>query len=153
MALDLEKMTPQQLRTLIQNADQRGAAELSASAFKQLCKIQPGVETNDGLAADDPVRIEFWRAINAAEELRTRANGKTTRLSRTRQKAGREGIVATMEAMALKAAPSEGFRILIEGGHPEFVFEHIIARHPNRFSGSAVKAAHARLVDHGIRLA
>ena len=148
MALDIAKLSADKLRTLIKNADAKGEKELSAKAFKQLCAIQPAAAVDDGLPADDPIRIAFWRAVHAAEEIRTQANGRTTRLARTREKAKRDGIIATMEAMALKSQPSEGFSILVDGGHPEFVFEHIIATHPERFSKPAIEAARLRLAKH-----
>lgn len=152
MAIDLQKLTADQLRTLIVNCEKRGEVELAALAFKRLCAIQPAAATDEGLPADDPIRLAFWQAMYAAEEIRTRANGRTTRLSRTREKAKRDGIVATMEAMALKPAPSEGFAILTEGGHPEFTYEFIIAAHPDRFSAAAVTASRKRLHDKNIDL-
>ena len=150
MPVDLLKLTPEQLRTLIVNADRLGDRDLSARAFKQLCAVQPAAAVDDGLPADDAVRIAFWKALFAAEELRTAANGRTTRLSRTRDKARRDGIIATMQAMALKPQPSDGFRILLAGGHPEFTYEHIICEHPERFNAEVVKAARLRLVEFQI---
>ena len=150
MAMDITKLDAQQLRTLIENADRRGERELSAQAFKQLCIVQPAAAVDDGLPADDPIRIAYWRALHAAEELRSRANGRTTRLSRTREKAKRDGIIATMEAMALKSSPSEGFTILVTGGHPEFTYEHIISAHSDRFRADVVAAARVRLADFGL---
>ncbi len=150
MAVDLLKLSPEQLRILIGNADRLGDRDLSARAFKQLCAAQPAAAVDDGLPAHDEVRIAFWKALFAAEELRTIANGRTTRLSRTREKAKKDGIIATMQAMALKPQPSEGFRILLEGGHPEFTYEHIICEHPQRFPAETVRAARLRLAEFDI---
>ena len=152
MPVDVLKLTPEQLRILIKNADRLGDRDLSTRAFKQLCAVQPAAAVDDGLPTDDAVRIAFWQALFAAEELRTVANGKTTRLSRTRDKAKRDGIIATMQAMALKAQPSEGFRILLKGGHPEFTYEHIICEHADRFDAATVRAARLRLSEFNISL-
>ncbi|WP_143324130.1 hypothetical protein [Caulobacter sp. X] len=150
MPLDLEKLDAEKLRNLMANARRLGDETLYAQAFARLCAILPNGGSEDLL--DDVLVQKFWKAVHAAEQIKSEQNGKTTRLSRTRQKVAKDGVVATMESMALKPKPSDGFTILVDYSLPHLVFEYIIAEHPDRFSAEARSAAHKRLRDFGISL-
>ena len=151
MPLDVGKLNAEELRNLMANAKRLGDESMYASAFAQLCRVLPN-GASDGTLSDDVLVQKFWKAVHAAEQIKTDQNGKTTRLSRTRQKVAKDGIIVTMESLALKPKPSDGFAILLGHNLPELVFEHIIAEHPARFSETAVIAARQRLTAHGIPL-
>lgn len=72
---------PEKLRTIIKNARQRAANELANAAFKKLVSILPS-------AKQGTVEHDFWKTVHAFEQVLTEERGKTTRLSRTRQKVG-----------------------------------------------------------------
>lgn len=137
---------PEQLRSIIKNARARGASELEKSAFKKLISILP---------EEDPetVEYEFWRSIHALEQALTDERGKTTRLSRTRQKVGRDGVLKTLEDLTLGTKESDGFKMLVERGMPEFLAEAIVLRRSDQFEPSVAAAARRRLESAGVDLA
>lgn len=151
MALDVNTLDAGQLRNLMANAKRLGNDEMYAKAFARLCAILPG-SASDGSVMGDVISQKFWQAVHAAEQVKTEINGKTTRLTRTRQKVERDGIIVTMESLAMKPQPSDGFTVLVNHGLPHLVFEHIIAEHPDRFSPAAVDASRRRLTEHKIEL-
>ena len=77
------------LRTWIKNARAQNAMDVADAAFRQLISIisseQPGTAEHD-----------FWQTIHAFEFVLSDERGRTTRLSRTRQKVGRVGVVETL---------------------------------------------------------
>ena len=151
MALDVMRLDVQGLKNLMANAKRIGNHEVYNQAFDRLCTIKPEATMNGELSSD-PIVLECWRAIHAAEQIKTEINKKTTLLNRTRQKISRDGIIETMQSLALKKNPSDGFSILVEAGMPHLVFEYIIVKHPERFSSEAVIASQRRLAQHGIEL-
>lgn len=142
MAVDLTRLNAEQLRTVMANARRLKNAEAYNQAFSQLCTILPGAE--DG-AQDDPISEVFWKAVHAAEEVRPTTNGRTTRLTKLRQKTAREGVVGTIETVVLKPTAGDGFETLREAGMPELLFESIVLDNPDRFSPEAVAASSMRL--------
>ncbi len=144
MEIDYAKLSANELRGLMINARRLANDEVYAAAFNRLCEVAPDADHSIADMAD-PLTSRFWQAVTAAEQVRTQANGKTTRLSRTRTKAKQKGIVATMADLALKPSPSEGFGYLVDAGLPHLVFEYVIAEMPNRFEPEVVSAALSRL--------
>lgn len=147
-ALDrLASMTdPAGIRQLRRNALQMGSEVVAEAAFRRLVDILPD-ET------PGTVEHDFWRTIHAFEESLTQERERTTRLSRTRQKLGRVGIIKTLEDFATSKAPAEGFSMLIERNLPELTGEAVILRHSDRFEDRIVEAARARLVEAGVDVA
>jgi hypothetical protein len=144
MAVDPNTLTdPKHLRNLLANAKRAGREDLVFQCQVRLAKLEGSRYEND-------IEREFWAAVTAAEELATAKNGKTTKLNRTRQKAGRVGIKKVLEDWAFHKGTTQGFDILVEGGHPELTGEAVVIRHPNEFSKEAVEAACQRLVAYGI---
>lgn len=135
---------PTELRGIIANATKRDAEEVRHAAFMRLIEIVP--EEKPG-----SVEHDFWRSITAFEHLRTVANGKTTRLSRTRQKVKRVGILKVLEDFAL-GRETEGYESLMMLELPELTGEAIILRHEACFPAEAVSAARARLASAGVEL-
>lgn len=136
---------PAELRGIITNATKHEAEEVRLAAFLRLIEIVP--EEKPG-----SVEHDFWRSITAFEHLRTVANGKTTRLSRTRQKVKRVGILKVLEDFAL-GRETEGYETLMELEMPELTGEAIILRHEAAFSAEAVAAARSRLFSAGVDIA
>ena len=126
------------LKQLIVNAKAKGDKEVEAAAFRRYIAVAP---------AEKPGTLEydFWQTIHAFELVLTEERGKTTRLSRTRQKVARSGVVATLEAWA-QGKETEGFKMLMERGMPELAGEAIILRHPSCFSAETQAAAKEQLV-------
>ena len=57
-----------------------------------------------------------------------------------------------LEDWAFHKGTTQGFDILVEGGHPELTGEAIVVRHGGDFSPEAVSAARQRLIHAGIDL-
>ena len=144
MAVDPETLTdPKLVRSLLQNAKKAGRNDLVFQCQVRLAKLE-------GQRYDNQIEKEFWAAVTAAEELATAKNGKTTRLNRTKQKVARVGFMKVLEDWAFHKGTTQGFDILVEGGHPELTGEAIVVRHATEFTPEAVTAARQRLVAAGI---
>jgi hypothetical protein len=134
---------PKLVRNLLENARRAKRDDLAFQCQVRLAQLE-------GKRYDTPLEREFWAAVTAAEELASAKNGKTTRLNRTRQKVARVGIKRCLEDWAFHKGTTQGFDILVDGGHPELTGEAIVIRHSQEFSPEAVVAARERLVKHGI---
>ena len=134
---------PKRLRAFMANANREGAEDVRAAAFRRLVEVLPE-------AAPGSVEHDFWRTIHAFEQVLTEERGKTTRLSRTRQKIGRVGIMKTLADFALSKKPTPGFKMLLDRDMPELTGEAIVLRHANRFAEEVVAAARARLTAAGV---
>jgi len=127
------------LKRLIRRAQEQGAKEVEEAAFRKLISLVP--EAQPGTLEHD-----FWTTIHAFEHLLSEERGKTTRLSRTRQKVDRVGVMDTLTDWAY-GKQTEGFDMLVERGMPELTGEAVVVRHADRFPDEVVAAARARLVD------
>lgn len=136
---------PDLLREWIKNARRQEAADVEDAAFRQLISIVPH-------EAPGTIDHEFWQMVQAFEHVLSEERGKTTRLSRTRQKVQRDGVVKTLVDWAQQTKPTQGFSMLIERDMPEFTGEAIILRHASQFSEAVTTAAKVRLVDAGVDL-
>jgi hypothetical protein len=144
MAVDPNNLNdPKAIRVLLENAKRAGRDDLVFECQVRLAKLE-------GDRYKTELEKEFWAAVRAAEELATEKNGRTTRLIRTRQKVARVGIKKCLEDWAFHKGTTQGFDILVEGGHPELTGEAIVIRHAHEFSEEAVHAAGERLKACGI---
>jgi len=134
---------PENLRSIIKNARERGATELANAAFRKLISILP--QERPGTVEHD-----FWQTIHAFEHALTEERGKTTRLARTRQKVARVGVLKTLEDWALSSKETDGFTMLLERGMPELTGEAIVLRHGRQFGTQVVVAARQRLEAAGV---
>ena len=134
---------PKLVRNLLENARRAKRHDLVLQCQVRLAQLA-------GKRYETVLEGEFWAAVTAAEELATAKNGRTTRLNRTRQKVARVGIKKCLEDWAFHKGTTQGFDILVEGGHPELTGEAIVIRHAAEFSPEAVAAARERLVKHGV---
>lgn len=145
MAVDPQTLNdPKLVRQLMKNAGDRGMQDLVLQCQVRIAELA-------GQQYDEVLEREFWRAVTVAEEIATEKNGKTTRLSRTRQKAARVGVVQCLIDWALDPKITQGFQILV-ASHPELTGEAIVVRHADRFPPEAVQSAREKLAAHGVQL-
>jgi len=135
-----------ELKKLILNARKKGESLVVETAFRRLISLVPSERPGS-------VEFDFWRSINAFEYLLTDERGKTTLLSRTRQKVKRVGEVQTLTDWALSNTQSDGFTMLLERQMPELTGEAIILRHPRSFKPNILAAAKRRLEEAGVNVA
>lgn len=134
---------PDKLRTWIENARKGQQKEIRDAAFRRLIAILP---------KETPGTVEYdlWQTIYAFEHVLSDERGKTTRLSRTRQKVARVGEVETLKDWAVSTKSTDGFKMLIERNMPELTGEAIVLRHAGKFASDVVAAARKRLEEAGI---
>lgn len=133
----------EQLKRLMERARAMEVSEVYNSAFAKLLSLLPE-------DAPGTVEHDLWKSIHALEQVRSEEAGKTIRLSRTRQKLKRVGVMKLLEDFATDTASTEGFDMLIERALPELTGEAIVLRHPQHFSEAAVSAARTRLENVGV---
>ena len=136
---------PAQLRRFIENARRMNAPDVREAAFRRLVEILPEEEPGS-------VEHDFWRSIHAFEQVLLEERGKTVRLSRTRQKITRVGVMQTLRDFTTSKAPTQGFEMLIERGMPDLTGEAIILRHRDLFEHDVVAAARTRLETAGVNV-
>ena len=134
---------PEQLRIVVENARKRGGTDLADAAFRRLVTVLPSEQPGT-------VEHDFWRTVYTFEHVLTEERGRSTRLTRTRQKVGRVGVHQTLIDWALGKNETEGFAMLLERGLPELAGEAIVLRHRDGFESEVVSAAQARLEAAGI---
>jgi hypothetical protein len=136
---------PGDLESLIRNATKLGNTVVAEAAFRRRVSLVP---------AESPGTVEhdFWQTIQAFEYSLSEERGKTTRLSRTRQKVAKVGVVQTLRDWAAGAQETAGFKMLLERGMPEFTGEAITLRHPEHFEPTTLEAARQRLTAAGVDL-
>jgi hypothetical protein len=132
------------LRRIAANARKHGDQAVAVAADRRLYEILPSEKAGS-------LEYDVWRSIHALEGSLTNERGKTTRLSRTRQKIAKVGELQTVNDLVVVAKkPSEGFSMLIERGMPELTFEAVALRHPDRFEKTTLIAAAERLRAVGV---
>ena len=134
---------PAKLRTLRENAQRLGVPEVEEAAFRRLVEILPE-------EAPGSIEHDFWKTIHAFEEILRDERGKTVRLSRTRQKIDRVGVMQTLIDFAVSKAPTDGFNMLIERGLPELTGEALVLKHANHFEPEVLDSARSRLEGAGV---
>lgn len=137
--------SPADLKEMIRKARLQNESTLADAAFDRLITIAPAA--NPGTLEHD-----FWRTVAAFEQLRTEYNGKTTLLSRTRQKVAKVGEQALLAEWA-RSKPTTGFRMLLDMGRPDLTGEAIVLRHPQCFSEAERASAADRLEAEKVDLA
>ena len=137
---------PEKLRTIEENARKRGADALADAAFRRRVSVLPSERPGT-------VEHDFWRSIHTLEAVLTEERGRTTRLSRTRQKIGRVGVRQTLADLALARKKAEGFDMLLERDMPELLGEAVVLRHPDEFESNVLDDARNRLEAFGVDIA
>jgi hypothetical protein len=146
LALVAASTDPDQLRRFREAGRREGSPAVARAAFERLVEILP--EERPGTVEHD-----FWRTIHAFEEVLSEERGRTTRLSRTRQKVGRVGIRRTLEDFATASKPTDSFGMLIERDLADLTGEAVILRHPDAFEAHVLEAAERRLSEAGVDVA
>ena len=134
---------PDKLRALIKNARDQGGILVADAAFRKLVSLVP---------SERPGTIEhdFWQTVHAFEYVLAEERGRTTRLTRTRQKVAKVGVRQTLKDWALSGKDTEGFKMLLERGMAELTGEAIVLRHAPSFEPLVVEAARERLSQAGV---
>jgi len=141
---DLSKFSePEKLRKLLFNARRLGHHDYAFQIQMRIAEIA-------GLPFDDGLEREFWTAVSYAEEVKTEATGKTTRLSGTRTKHKKYGTIRCLGDWAMDPNPSEGLGSLVEHKRAELSGEAIVLRHADKFPAEAVASAAAKLAALGV---
>jgi hypothetical protein len=133
----------EELKRLMDSAQAMGVPSVYDAAFAKRLSV---------LSDDAPgtVAHDLWKSIHALEQIRSEEAGKTVRLSRTRQKLKRVGVMKLLEDFAMHRSTTEGFDLLIERSLPELTGEAIVLRHKQHFSDVVVNSARARLENVGV---
>jgi hypothetical protein len=144
---DVRKLTtPDDCRTVMARAKQRGMQDVYAAVFKRYCALV-------GNASDDPtdpmVR-DFYETLAAYEQLLTEKNGSTTVASRTRQKIANKGVHQSLVEWTRGKTETNGFALLVEAGLPEFTGEYLVTKYADRFPADVVTLARSRLLKYDI---
>lgn len=132
------------LQNWIDNARREGAPEVEKAAITQLINIEAQKNHDD---PNDPVVFDFWKSITALEYVLSDERGKTTRLSRTRQKITRVGVKKTLKDLVMSPTPSDGYYLLQDRGMLEMSAESVVLRHLNAFHADIIEAAKQRLAN------
>jgi hypothetical protein len=142
-ALDLiaKSADPKQLRQIAANAHRQGEEDVRRAAQLRIYEVLPSEKQGT-------LEYDVWQSIYALEGELSHERGKTTRLSRTRQKIARDGEVGTVADLVLGKV-SDGFRMLVERNMPQLTFEAVALRHSERFDKHVIDAATARLRESG----
>ncbi|MXP15677.1 hypothetical protein GRI44_13050 [Altererythrobacter confluentis] len=130
------------LRNVIVNARRHGELEVIRAAQLRLYELLPSEEPGT-------LEHDVWRCIHALEDALAEERGKTVRLSRTRQKIGRDGEHQTVIDL-VNGKQSSGFDMMIARNMPQYTFEAVTLRHPSRFADKCRDNAAKRLAEAGV---
>ena len=131
------------LRNLLANAEKQGISELAFRCRARIAEVR-------SQPYSEGIEREFWNAIFIAEEIASQKNGKPTRLSRTRDKVKRVGVLRTVMDLAENAKTSPGFRLLIDARRPDLTAEAIVLRNRSDFSDDQIRASEIKLANAGV---
>ena len=134
---------PAKIRNLMANAKRLGHDELALR-----CKVR--IAELAGHEYEEDLEREFWTAVHMAEEFKTEENGKTTKLSRTRQKYNRDGARKCIKDLALRKEFAPGFYILADNGRTDLTFEAVLLRNPMKFDQESVAGVRDKLISYGV---
>lgn len=144
---DVSKLqTPDQCRTVMERAKERGLDDVYQAVFRRLCELV-GSENDD---PSDALVADFYATLGAYEQLLTEKNGRKTVATRTRQKITNKGVYQSLIEWTRGKAETEGFIMLVEAGLPEYTGEFLVVKYEHRFPADVVELARSRLRKHGI---
>ena len=70
--------------------------------------------------------------------------------SRTRQKIANKGVHQSLIEWTRGKTETNGFKLLVDAGLPEYTREYLVVRYSDRFPNDVVTLARSRLGAHGI---
>ena len=135
---------PLALERIYRNAKTQKNDEVARAAQLKLFSVLPSAEPGS-------LEHDVWQSIYALEGALTEERGKTTRLSRTRQKITRDGETITVADLVMKPA-SEGYRMLLDRDMHVLTFEYVALKHVAVFPSEVLENARKRLTGSGIAL-
>jgi hypothetical protein len=135
-------------RTVMGRARKLGRAEVYDAVFRRMCELV-GSKNDD---PNDPLVRDFYETLAAYEQLLTERNGRNTPASRTRQKITNKGVHQSLVEWTKGSAETEGFKLLVDAGMPEYTAEYLVARYAERFPADVASLAQQRLTAHNIPL-
>ena len=138
--------TPVECRTVMQRVRDRNLPEVYNAVFKRFCELAGNANDDPS----DPLVRDFYKTLAAYEQLLTEKNGRNTIASRTRQKIGNKGVHQSLVEWTLGKVETNGFKLLVDRGLPEYTGEYLVARYSARFPDDVVALAKSRLTAHGI---
>jgi hypothetical protein len=137
-----------QCRIVMQRAKEQGQTDFYNAAFRRMCAIM-GSENDD---PNDSLVRDFFETLAAYEQLLTEKNERNTIASRTRQKIANKGVHQSLIEWTRASTETEGFKLLVEAGMPEYTAEYLVVRYAARFPPDVVALAEERLTAHNIAL-
>lgn len=144
---DVAKLkTPEECRTVMERARDRGLDDVYQLVFARYCELV-GIKNDD---PSDPLVRDFHETLAAYEQLLTEKNRVTTVASRSRQKIANKGVHQSLVEWTRAKTETSGFTLLVEKGFPEFTGEYLVVRYAERFPDDVVELARSRLLKHGI---
>jgi hypothetical protein len=149
MAYDASKLkSPSDCRVVMQRARERNLPEVYNEVFKRFCELT-GAANDD---PSDPLIADFYKTLGAYEQLLTEKNDRNTPASRTRQKISNKGVHQSLIEWTRGKVETNGFKLLVEKGMPQYTGEYLVVRYAKRFPEDVVALAINRLQAHGIAL-
>lgn len=128
----------EELEQLMRNARRLGREDVFWQAFQRRCELE-------GCDQNDPLHRDFYRTLEAYEQILTEKNGRKTKASRTRQKLSRKTVEECLEDWALGVQETPGFKLLVNNNMIRLTGEFLVVKYSSRFSNQAVEAATQRL--------
>ena len=129
--------TAKDCRTVMQRARARELTTVYNDTFKRLCAIVGAA--NDDPA--DPLVGDFYQTLAAYEQLLTEKNQKNTLASRTRQKIAKKGVHQSLVEWTRGKTETNGFKLLVDAGLPQFTGEYLVVRYASRFPAEIIDLA------------
>jgi hypothetical protein len=149
MSYDASKLkTPNECRIVMRRAQEKQLQDVYNAVFKRYCELT-GAANDD---PSDPLIADFYRTLAAYEQLLTEKNERNTIASRTRQKISNKGVHQSLIEWTRGKAETNGFKLLVAKGLPEFTGEYLVVRYADRFPEDVVSLAKDRLDEHGIAI-
>lgn len=130
----------------MRRAQEKALVEIYNAVFKRYCELN-GAANDD---PSDPLVADFYKTLAAYEQLLSEKNDRNTIASRTRQKLANKGVHQSLIEWTRGKSETNGFKLLVEKGLPEFTGEYLVSRYANRFPKDVVALARRRLGEHGI---
>ncbi len=132
----------------MKRAKEQGRDDVYSAVFRRQCQLV-GQQNDD---PNDPLTRSFYETLAAYEQLLTDKNDRKTLASRTRQKIANKGVHQSLIEWTRGKVETNGFKLLVDAGLPEFTAEYLVVQYADRFPTNIVAMARDRLRHHSIAL-
>jgi hypothetical protein len=126
----------------MKRAKERGLQDVYLAAFDRLYELA-------GADLSDPLHRDWWRSLAVYEQMLTEKNGRNQKAGRTRQKIKNKGIEQSLIEWVKMKGASDGFKMLIDQGRPEYTGEYLVIKYADRFPKDIVAKAKVVFSSHG----